>query len=172
MQKLKKGFTLIELLVVIAIIAILATIVIINIAAARGKANNSKALDAMNVMQKTAALCVAEEGQLTTGTGAIPLVSGAAGIPLVATGRICTLASVPGSYPVLSGKSSNGNTWTRSTGAFTYTTATGVTTFDFKALAGTAAGAVGDFRITCDETHCYKEECTVAGAYQSATINW
>jgi len=67
MQKLKKeftlskskGFTLIELLVVIAIIAILATIVIINVTAARTKANDTKVLSEITEANKGAMACYA-----------------------------------------------------------------------------------------------------------------
>lgn len=100
MKKFKKGFTLIELLVVIAIIGILATIIIINVASARGKANDSKALNDLATAAKVAALCLAEEGTIeqidAADTGG---------------GNICSSASVTGDWPGLNQKSQTGSLW-------------------------------------------------------------
>jgi len=60
-MKIKKAFTLIELLVVIAIIGILATVVIINVASARGRANNAKVVNDMSVATRIAVQCNSEQ---------------------------------------------------------------------------------------------------------------
>ena len=83
---MKKGFTLIELLVVIAIIAILATIVIINVTAARTKANDTKVLSEITEANKGAMACYAN--------GALPIAPDTVNVPATATvGQTIIVAS-------------------------------------------------------------------------------
>jgi len=61
MKYTKRAFTLIELLVVIAIIGILATVVIVNVASANGRANNSKVVSNLSAATRVAVQCNSEQ---------------------------------------------------------------------------------------------------------------
>lgn len=137
MKKLRKGFTLIELLVVIAIIGILATIIIINVASARGKAVNAKVSSDLSEAARIASVCLAEGGTVI----AVPLgVNGG--------GNICSdTINAPGTWPVLTGKATNGDDWEYSDAGGS--NVGGNTTFKTTAVAGA-------FSFTCTPNGCVK----------------
>jgi len=167
-KKMKKGFTLIELLVVIAIIGILATIVIINVASARGKANDAKALSDMSGVQKVAAMCQTVDGNIQSASGTV-IVVGAAAVNLTATGNICSNSAAggaSGTWPSLGMKASNNATWTIGKGSVP--TAGGFT-IDAAAEATPGTAAAGDYKIACTATGCVKQQGAI---YGTSSVTW
>jgi prepilin-type N-terminal cleavage/methylation domain-containing protein len=131
-----KGFTLIELLVVIAIIGILATIIIINVAAARTKAVDSKMMSEMDDANKTAMSCTTDGGTLNT---------------ITAGGVICQTANAglsgTATWPVATGTTTAYGNWQIPS------TAPGTTGWT---LTATNVGSSPLKTITCDQTGCRK----------------
>ena len=93
---IKKGFTLIELLVVIAIIAILATIVIINVTAARTKANDTKVLSEITEANKGAMACYANGAlPIAPSSTAHAAVAGASGVASLVGSAAVSVCDTP-----------------------------------------------------------------------------
>ena len=91
--KIKQGFTLIELLIVIAIIGILASIVLVSLSSARMRAKDAAALASMQSLFLKVGECALAGGSIVHPTSTQTSTGG---------GNICSLASVPGTWPDLS----------------------------------------------------------------------
>jgi len=155
-ERSRRGFTLIELLVVIAIIGILATVVIINVASARGKANDSKVVNDMSSASRIAVQCLAEDFSLT----------------IAYTGAICTTGTGVGTPPSgnwpgnFNTRSSTGDTWATPTMT---NTATAYTSAIVAAATGTVA--TGDPRVNCSSNGCLKEQYN-GTAWSTTGVTW
>jgi type II secretion system protein G len=62
----KRGFTLIELLVVVAIIGILASVILVGVAAFRGRARDSRRISDVRSLQQVLELCFTKNGKYPT----------------------------------------------------------------------------------------------------------
>ena len=166
---MKKAFTLIELMIVVTILAILATIVIINVTAARGKANNASTLSALVNSQKVAAQCLYADYYLI-GDNAGLLTYSPAGV------NICADASIVGTWPTINLKASNGRIWSMDPETKGPTASAPGTTLSIEAVTNLGSYIVGDFAILCTLTGCEKQMCSsaLAGACSSwpTTTSW
>jgi prepilin-type N-terminal cleavage/methylation domain-containing protein len=165
---MKKGFTLIEMLVVVTMIGILATIVILNVASARGKANNANTLATMNTIQKVAAQCLYADFYLRPSSSGV--LNNTVGL------TICLDPSIEGTRPDISMKSSNGRRWNPSTYSYGPTdNASKNTPLEIKALTNNLAGGnvnKDDFRIYCTLTGCIKEQSTSVDNTLENSVAW
>ena len=91
--RIQKAFTLIELLIVIAIIGILASIVLVSLSSARMRSKDAAALSSMQSLFLKVSECALAGGSIVHPTSTQTSTGG---------GNICSLASVPGTWPDLS----------------------------------------------------------------------
>lgn len=66
LKKKRGGFTLIELLVVVAVIGILASVILVGVAAFRGRARDSRRLQDLSQIQNALELCFTKKGSYPT----------------------------------------------------------------------------------------------------------
>ena len=176
---IQKGFTLVELLLVIAMIGVLASIILINVASARGKANNASTLSALVNTQKVASQCLYDDYYLTgTATATAPPVGL---LTTTITTDVCANPSVVGKWPLINLKSSNGRPWAIDplTQGPVDNTTTGsslaIMAYTVATVSGNPSPVTGDYAVNCTLTGCVKEEydsTLAAGSRWNGSVSW
>lgn len=106
----KRGFTLIELLVVVAVIGILASVILVGVAAFRGRARDARRISDLGQIRNALELCFTKNGKYpTTAEGLAGIISssvcnvGVSQLPKDPTTQAdylyCSVDTTGGSYP-------------------------------------------------------------------------